>query len=206
MSSLPLRAVLFRPHLTYTLITLCVVIFLWQQVELDRMIAYGALWPWGDHFAPWQLLTYSFLHGNTTHLLFNMLGLHIFGSDLERRFGTQRFAVLYFASVLTAAFAQLLVGALTLSSQPTIGASGGLFGLLFVFAAVFPKRKIVPLIPPIPMPAWLFVTLYAGLELYLGVTGSVEGIAHFAHLGGLIGGFIVYFLWRSSMPQRLYLP
>jgi len=85
-------------------------------------------------------------------------------------------------------------------------ASGGLFGLLLAFAMVFPKRTIVLLIPPIPMPAWLFVTLYAGIELYLGVTGTLEGIAHFAHLGGLVGGFAVLMHWRAQYARRLRSP
>jgi membrane associated rhomboid family serine protease len=80
---------------------------------------------------------------------------------------------------------------------PTVGASGGIFGLLLGFAMMFPRRKIVPLIPPIPMPAWVFVTLYGALELYLGVTGTASGIAHFAHLGGMIGGWIMLRRWRA---------
>ena len=80
--------------------------------------------------------------------------------------------------------------------KPTIGASGGVFGLLLLYAYLFPKRKVIPLIPPIPMPAWLFATLYAVLELVLGVTGTEAGVAHFAHLGGMIGCALVILAWR----------
>ena len=86
------------------------------------------------------------------------------------------------------------------SQAPTVGASGGLFGLLIGFAMVFPRRKITPLIPPIPMPAPVFVALYGGIELTLGVTGSASGVAHFAHLGGLLGGWLMMRYWRGQLP------
>ena len=99
-----------------------------------------------------------------------------------------------------AAALQLLVASTLGIMAPTIGASGGLFGLMLGFAMMFPRRTIVPLIPPIPMPAWLFVTLYGLVELTLGVTGSASGIAHFAHLGGLLGGWLVIVYWRHQRP------
>jgi membrane associated rhomboid family serine protease len=81
---------------------------------------------------------------------------------------------------------------------PTIGASGGVFGLLLAYAFLFPRRKVVPLIPPIPMPAWLFATIYAGVELFLGVTGTMSDVAHFAHLGGMVGSALVISQWRRT--------
>ena len=111
--------------------------------------------------------------------------------------GSRRLLNLYFASVVSAALCQLFVPALLGAVPgPTIGASGGVFGLLLAYAYLFPKRKVIPLIPPIPMPAWLFATLYAGLELLLGVTGREASVAHFAHLGGMIGSALVILLWR----------
>jgi membrane associated rhomboid family serine protease len=101
--------------------------------------------------------------------------------------------------VVTAALTQLIVPAwLGAPPAPTIGASGGVFGLLLTYALMFPHRKVVPLIPPIPMPAWLFAALYAGVELFLGVTGSLSGVAHFAHLGGMIGSALVVMQWRHA--------
>jgi membrane associated rhomboid family serine protease len=85
---------------------------------------------------------------------------------------------------------------------PTIGASGGVFGLLLAYAFLFPRRKVIPLIPPIPMPAWLFATLYAGIELVLGITGNVSGVAHFAHLGGMVGSGLVITQWRLAAGSR----
>ena len=109
----------------------------------------------------------------------------------------REFLKLYFASVLSAGLMQVLVTSSTGGVYPTLGASGGVFGLLLAYAMFFPNRIIVLLIPPIPLPAWLFVLLYAGMELMLGVTGTQAGVAHFAHLGGMIGGYMVIRHWRQ---------
>jgi membrane associated rhomboid family serine protease len=159
-----------------------------------------ALWPLGGGFLPWQVLTYSFLHGSLGHLFFNMLGLWMFGSELERLWGPRRYLQFYTASVLAAAVSQLITTAVTGSIYPTVGASGGLFGLLLAFGMMFPNRMIVPLIPPIPMKAKVFVAVYGGLELFLGVTGTRSGIAHFAHLGGMLGGYLMIRYWRGQAP------
>jgi membrane associated rhomboid family serine protease len=154
----------------------------------------------GHGFLPWQVGTYAFLHGGVGHLFFNMLGLWMFGAELERVWGQKRFMQFYAASVLAAAVAQLLVTMLLGSLAPTVGASGGLFGLLLAYAMMFPNRTIMPLFPPIPMKAKVFVALYGGLELLLGVTGSQSGVAHFAHLGGMVGGFLMMRYWRGQSP------
>ena len=156
-----------------------------------------ALWPIGAGFAPWQLLTYGFLHGGTMHIAFNMLALYMFGSDLERVWGTERFLRFYLVCVITAGLVQTIFSSMTGSLAPTVGASGGTFGLLLAFAMYFPQRKLMLIFPPIPMPAWLFVTLYGGIELVLGVTGTASGVAHFAHLGGMLGGYLLIRRWRT---------
>ena len=159
------------------------------------------LWPLaGGLFLPWQVVTYAFLHAGLGHLFFNMLGLWMFGSELEQTWGRQRFIRFYAASVLSAAAAQLLVTWLLGSMYPTVGASGGLFGLLLAYGMTFPNRTIVPLIPPIPMKAKVFVAIYGGLELLMGVTGTASGVAHFAHLGGMLGGFLMLSYWRGQSP------
>ena len=158
-----------------------------------------ALWPLGAGFMPWQVVSYAFLHGSIPHLFFNMLGLWMFGSELERIWGPKRFVQFYAASVLTAAAAQLAVTALTGSVYPTIGASGGLFGLLLAFGMMFPHRTIL-LFFVIPIPARMLVLLYGAFELYQGVTGSQAGVAHFAHLGGMLGGFLMMRYWQGKTP------
>lgn len=160
-----------------------------------------ALWPAGGSgrvgFAPWQLVTYAFLHGSLAHLLMNMFGLYMFGSDVERAAGSRRFAALYFASVLAAGVTQLVVVSMPpVTPYPTVGASGGVFGVLLAFAVLYPHRRVALVLLPVPMPAWLFVTLYAALELVLGVTGTAAGVAHFAHLGGMAGVWLVLRRWR----------
>ncbi len=159
-----------------------------------------ALWPIGANFAPWQLVTYAFLHGSVMHLAFNMLGLWMFGSEVERVWGPKRYLQFYFASLLSAAFIQLLFAALSSDIYPTIGASGALFGLLLAFGMMFPNRTIMPLFPPIPMKAKYFVAIFGALELIFGVTGTQQGVAHFAHLGGMLGGFLMIQYWRGRPP------
>jgi membrane associated rhomboid family serine protease len=190
---------------TQTLLLTNIAIFLLQSVAEPFLIGYFALWPLHTEagidsagFAPWQLVTYSFLHGNLMHLLFNMLALYMFGSDLERVFGSRRYAFYYFACVIAAGLTQIIMSAIgNWPAYPTVGASGGVFGLLLAFGLYFPRRMVMLIFPPIPMPAWLFVTLYGLLELFLGVTGTQQGVAHFAHLGGMLGGYIVIRSWRS---------
>jgi len=184
-----------------------VLIWFFSNGELE---AHLALWPLqpvdGEvYFRIWQLVTYSFLHSreHVSHLLFNMLGLWMFGAEVERYVGPGRLLACYFASVVSAALSQLFIPVLLgAAPSPTIGASGGVFGLLLAYALMFPHRKVVPLTPPIPMPAWLFATIYAGLELFFGVTGRLSGIAHFAHLGGMVGSALVIMQWRFARLRR----
>ena len=172
-----------------------IVCFVMEAGTGESMIGSLALWPLQGNFMPWQLVTYAFLHAGITHLAFNMYGLWMFGRELEKLLGRREFLELYFTSVLSAGVLQLLVTSLTGSIYPTIGASGGVFGILIAYGMCFPDRIIVLLIPPIPMPAWLFVVLYAIIELTLGVTGTQAGVAHFAHLGGMIGGYMAIRRW-----------
>lgn len=153
-------------------------------------VASLALWPLQGGFMPWQLLSYAFLHANFSHLAVNMFGLWMFGRDVEALLGKAGMFKLYFVSVLSAAATQLLVAVVSGIQYPTVGASGGVFGVLLAYAICFPRRMIVLLFPPIPLPAWLFVSLYAIFELVLGVTGTAAGVAHFAHLGGMAGAYL----------------
>jgi membrane associated rhomboid family serine protease len=183
-----------------------VLVFFLQLLSKGAVDQLFELWPLQSidgqsNFHFWQIVTYAFLHStdNITHLLFNMLGLWMFGAEIERYVGPRRLLACYFASVVTAALSQLFIPSLFgAPPAPVVGASGGVFGLLLAYAFLFPRRKVIPLIPPIPMPAWLFATFYAGVELFLGVTGTLSGIAHFAHLGGMVGSALVITQWRVA--------
>jgi membrane associated rhomboid family serine protease len=181
-----------------------VLVYFLQILSKGALDEIFELWPLQSidgqsNFHLWQIVTYSFLHSTDyiTHLLFNMLGLWMFGAEIERYVGPRRLLACYFASVVTAALSQLFIPTLFgAPPAPVVGASGGVFGLLLAYAFLFPRRKVIPLFPPIPMPAWLFATLYAGVELFLGVTGTLSGVAHFAHLGGMVGSALVITQWR----------
>ncbi len=117
--------------------------------------------------------------------------------------GAAAISVYYLACVVSAALAQLIVASAGWRHRiPRVGASGGVFGLLLAFGMMFPRRMVMLLFPPIPMPAWLLVTLYGALELFMGITGTQQGVAHFAHLGGMAGGFLLIQYWRGRLPIR----
>jgi membrane associated rhomboid family serine protease len=181
-----------------------VAVYFLQQLSSDGLMRHFALWPWGQHylagagfvgFEPWQIISYSFLHGGVAHIVFNMYGLYVFGGMTERVLGARRFAWLYFASVLTAGIVQLFVVSAMREHgiAPTVGASGGVFGVMLAFAMLFPHSRLMLLFPPIPLKAWVLVAGYAVIELTSGVMGSSSGVAHFAHLGGMLGAAIVMF-------------
>ncbi len=194
---------------TQAIIGANVVVYLLQLSMGDYPTIWFALWPLNDpdafgagiHFEPWQLVTYAFLHSTSSpsHIFFNMFAVYMFGSTLEQLFGTRFYVTLYFVSVITAGLAQLGVNALLGSPYPTLGASGGVFGLLLAYGMYFPHQRIMLIFPPIPMPAWVAVTGYGVIELVLGVTGTQAGVAHFAHLGGMLGAFLMI-QWRRGKP------
>ena len=173
-----------------------------------------ALWPLGGDvydpyapaFMPWQLVTYAFLHdpSNLFHLLFNMLALVMFGAPLEYTWGNRRYATYYFTCVVGAGLCQLGVGWYELAqggrALPVMGASGGVFGLLLAYGMLFPNQRVMLLIPPIPMKARTLVIVYGVIELLLGVSGAQPGVAHFAHLGGMLFGWLLIRYWRGQPP------
>ncbi|MEO8459246.1 MAG: rhomboid family intramembrane serine protease [Dokdonella sp.] len=205
------------PLVTRTLLIANGLVFLLQQWLGDILIVQFALWPLGPHqlvgsdhgvplmagFEVWQVVSYAFLHGSFTHILFNMIGLWMFGGQIERLFGARPFAIYYFVCVIGAAIAQLLVvHYFTGGFYPTLGASGGVMGVLLAFGMMYPQARIALIFFPAPMPAWLFVIGYAVIELFLGVTGTQAGVAHFAHLGGMAIGFVLIQYWRGKLPIK----
>ncbi|HEY2399704.1 MAG TPA: rhomboid family intramembrane serine protease [Steroidobacteraceae bacterium] len=196
------------PPITRALIVANIAVFLLEFLFGERMLALLALWPVGPLFHPWQLVSYAFLHepNNLMHIVFNMFALYMFGGAVEmywRRQNAATFYVLYyFVSILAAAGTELLVLSQTKTVEPVIGASGGVFGMLLAYGWFFPRDRVLVLPIPVPIPAWLLVSLYGGIELWLGVTGRQDSVAHFAHLGGMLGGAIMILLWRSMSRGR----
>ncbi len=186
------------PPVTKALMLICTALFcLAFFVPLTGPFA---LWPLASpRFGIWQVFTYGFLHADVMHLFFNMLGLWMFGSELERLWGPRRYIQFLLAGLLSAAVTQLVFTSITGSFVPTVGASGALFALLLAFGMLFPNRTIVPLFPPIPMKAKTFVMVFGGIELLMGLSGA-SGVAHFAHLGGMLGGWLIIRFWRGQSP------
>lgn len=186
-----------------TFIAVCVLMFLMQQSGGEGLVAWMGLWPLGmagsamgaAEFHPWQLITYGFLHATPLHIFLNLYALWLFGAPLERRWGSQHFAAYLMICIIGAGLTHLIVAEFELSRgmppYPVIGASGGVFGLLLAFGYLFPNQRLLLLIPPIPIKARWFVIGYGVIELVAGVTGSASGIAHFAHLGGMLTGYLL---------------
>lgn len=168
-----------------------------------------ALWPlqsarfgWPD-FHLWQLLTCGFLHASGSHLFFNMFGLLMFGSPVERWLGARRYLFYYLVCVIGASLAFLFVASrMGGMVAPGVGASGGLYGLLLAFGMAFPKRKLIMVFPPMILPAWLLVLLYGIFQLVMGVTQAASGGAAFAHLGGMATGLVLILCWRARRRAR----
>lgn len=190
-------------------------------------------------FRFWQPLTYMFLHGGMTHVLFNMFAVLMFGSVIERVFGSARYLLFYLTVGIGAALVQEGVYAIWLAhlgsqlpegttlseiarrgyllfaqgqnwldpvlgqanaliNTPTVGASGAVFGILLAFAMIFPNMPMYIMFVPIPVKAKWLVLGYGALELFLGVTGLQSGVAHFAHLGGMLIGWALIVYWRKK--------
>ncbi len=186
------------PNVIFALLIANGLVFVLQQLNQEFMYINFALWPATDPkspFAFWQILTYGFLHGNVTHIAFNMFALWMFGRELEWLMGSQRFLIYFLVCVVGAALVQLLVAGFQGGLYPTVGASGGVFGILLAYGLTFPNRTVMLLFPPIQMKAKYFVLFYGLLELYLGVSGNAPGVANFAHLGGMLFGFLLLQYW-----------
>lgn len=163
------------------------------------------LYPIGHGFYLWQLFTYMFMHGGLMHLLFNMLALWMFGMELENQWGSRKFLIYYLICGLGAGLSNLFIAPLFSAGGPTVGASGAVYGVLIAFGMLYPDRPIF-IYFLLPIRAKYFVLLYIGLEIYAGVTGTVDGIAHFAHLGGAAVGFIYIIAERRGFSLTGFVP
>ncbi len=186
------------------LLIINVVVYFGSTLILGEQEAYWFLslkWPGTEGFAPYQLASHMFMHFGTTHLFFNMFGLFMFGPPLEMAWGPKRFLFYYLMTGFGAMALHMLITYFEIqnggSAGQMAGASGAIFGLLAGYGMLYPNSKIMLLIPPIPMKAKYFVLIYGAIELFLGVSNLNTGIAHFAHLGGAITGFLLIIYWRK---------
>ncbi|MDR2891299.1 MAG: rhomboid family intramembrane serine protease [Alistipes sp.] len=169
---------------------------------LDAMLGYLPLFPVeSPWFHSWQVVTYMFMHGGFSHLLFNMFALWMFGRTLEYDLGSKRFLTYYMVCGIGAGLIQLLVGWLTGSAAATVGASGAIYGILLAFGMLHPNDRVVLILFPFfPIKAKWFVVIFGVLELFMGLGNSIfsfDNVAHFAHLGGMLWGFGLLWWWRK---------
>lgn len=188
------------PPATINIIIVNAILFLATLINQDFMIRTFAMFPpQSPLFRWWQIITHMFMHGGFWHILFNMYTLFIFGMVVERTIGTKKFLVYYFLCGLGAAALHLGVQSLTGTSLyvPTLGASGAVYGVLLAYAYLFPDNKLTLLFPPVTLSAKWMVLIFLAIELLTGITGTAEGVAHFAHLGGALMGWLLMIWWRK---------
>ena len=219
------------PPITRALIFINIAVFLAQlgtdYMHIDLTEAFALHFVLADNFHFWQPLTYMFMHGGWTHLFFNMLSLWMFGIIIERTMGPVRFTWFYLLCGLGAALSQELwqtgqyfveglqnyemvstpYGMMTMGKYlglpgwTTVGASGACYGVLLAFGMFYPEERIMMMIPPIPMKAKYFVAVYAVIEV-VSAFFSNGSIAHFAHLGGMLVGFLIIKWWQGEPRRR----
>ncbi|MBR5398683.1 MAG: rhomboid family intramembrane serine protease [Bacteroidales bacterium] len=188
------------------IIIINVVMFVATLIIGDRMYEIFALFPIGSPwFQIWQPVTHMFMHGGFFHIFFNMYTLFFFGMALERTWGSKKFVIYYFVTGLGAAACHLAVmyfqGAPL--NVPTVGASGAVYGVLLAYGMLYPNSRITMVFPiPVTLKAKWFVVIFGAIELVTGIFDTTSGIAHFAHLGGMIFGFFLIIWWKKR--NRLY--
>ncbi len=180
-------------------------LFLQLGIRIGNIYVYDvffrlfALFPFGQGFLVWQLVTYLFLHGGFFHIFFNLLALWFFGVELENLWGTRRFLVYYFICGIGAGISNNFLTPLFTTPLPTIGASGAIYGVLIAFGMLFPEVPVY-IAFLFPIKAKYVVAFFIAMELYNGIANTSAGVAHFAHLGGAFVGFIYLLYYRRSIP------
>lgn len=203
------------PLVTVWLVILNTVPWAAQLVLGDRPLLRFALWPLGQQvlelsggrqfavgFSPHQLLSYGFLHADFLHLLFNLAGLLLFGPLIERCMGARHFAFYYGVCLIAGGLAQLAYLGETTLPAPTVGASGGVFGLLVAAALLYPQRRILLFPIPLQPSARTLALLLGGSALLHGLLGTQSGVAHAVHLGGMAAGAVLVQYWRGRLPLK----
>ena len=201
------------PTVTKNLLAINILMFVATLVNENLMVAnFAMFYPASPFFKPWQILTHMFMHGGFWHIFFNMYSLLMFGSILERSLGPKKFLIFYFVTGLGAValhtgvewmqarvfIANGAAGAYHgLLMTPTLGASGAIYGVLIGFAMLYPQARLMLIFPPIPVKAKWLVIIFAAIELFSGINGIQDGVAHFAHLGGMLFGWLLIRWWRK---------
>lgn len=208
------------PEGTKNLLMINILVFVATLINEPFMVEHFALfYPASPYYHSWQIITHMFMHGGWWHIFFNMYSLYIFGSVLERMMGTKKFIIFYFVCGLGAValhtgvqwiqaqayMSKIAEGSTaamqayqTLKLTPTLGASGAIYGLLIGYAMLFPDSRLTLIFPPVTLTAKWWIIIFAAIELFTGVTGFASGIAHFAHLGGMLIGFLLIVYWRKK--------
>ena len=190
----------YLPPAVKNLLIINIIVFIGTELIGDPMYQWFALFPIGSPFFRWwQFLTHMFMHGNFMHIFFNRWSLIVFGPMLERLWGSKKFLIFYFVCGLGAALChELVLLTQPLSNIPTVGASGAIYGLLLGFGMLYPNYVLTLVFPPVSLKAKWFVAIFAGIELLTGVLGTHDGVAHFAHLGGMLFGLILILIWKKK--------
>jgi membrane associated rhomboid family serine protease len=188
------------PPVTRVILIINVVLFLLDLLTHHVILNYLALYSIHTNaFEPYQVISHMFMHGNLGHIFFNMFGLFMFGRVLESVLGSKKFFILYFLSGIGAAGLQLMIYYFQQAPAIMIGASGAIFGVLAAFAMMFPNVELMIIFLPVPIKAKYLVPIYAVFELFFGIASfKGDNIAHFAHLGGALVGFILIMIWKRK--------
>ena len=190
----------YLPPAVKNLLIINIIVFIGTELIGDPMYQWFALFPIGSQFFRWwQFLTHMFMHGSFAHIFFNMWSLIVFGPLLERLWGSKKFLIFYFVCGLGAALChELVLMTQPLSNIPTVGASGAIYGLLLGFGMLYPNYVLTLVFPPVSLKAKWFVIIFAGIELLTGLLGTRDGVAHVAHLGGMLFGLILILIWKKK--------
>lgn len=189
------------PPVVRNLLIINFIIYFATTIIGDAMYEYFALFPVASPFFHWwQFITHLFVHGGFAHVFFNMWALFMFGPVLEQMWGGKKFLLFYFICGLGAAGCHEIVQALsgTALNVPTVGASGAIYGVMLGFAMLYPDSVLTLIFPPISLKAKWWLVIYAVIELATGIFATSDGVAHFAHLGGMLFGLIMILWWKRG--------
>lgn len=198
------------PVVTRNILLINIIMYIATSINENFMVqTFAMFFPKSPYFHYWQIITHMFMHGGFMHIFFNMYTLLIFGMVLERTIGPKKFLLFYMVTGLGAAALHTGVEYLQILNEvpvlyerllytPTLGASGAVYGVLLGYAMLYPNNVLTLIFPPISLKAKWMVLIFALIELATGIFGTADGVAHFAHLGGMFFGWLLIFYWRKT--------